>query len=231
MSVAHEHTLLTFEHGSPPEIVAIAHAVIGEPDVDPASSATWNRLIRARRVITEQEDGRATPWFAGGPTPRELAVAGAASATWRARTAFVNPPGDRRGELVAFFWRTLVEYFELGWCSAAIYVGFNVDQLSRLQRVGARFDPLSCPTLVPSSRTAYRAAVAPRRQADLFAAAPMETDEEPVLGEDPPHATFVTLLSRDRHQIQTFTRVASDLGRVVNGDRRPILDLTPGETP
>jgi hypothetical protein len=38
----------TNEHGTPPEFVALGHAVFGEPDLDPASSARNGTASSAR---------------------------------------------------------------------------------------------------------------------------------------------------------------------------------------
>lgn len=196
------HSLLTHDHGTPPEVIRIVHETIGEPDVDPASHPKWNTRIKARRIITEQQDGRVTPWFTDGPAPNRLLTdRRCCPAELPGETAFNNPPNDRRGELVAFYWRTLVEYWMRGWCRSAVFVGFNVEQLSRLQRVRARRHPLQLPTLVPRQRIEYLDAVTGKPQPDA------------------PHASFVTLLSRDPREIQTFAALGSELGVVVNGDR------------
>jgi hypothetical protein len=205
-----QHSMQTNEHGTPPEFVALGHAVFGEPDLDPASSAQWNGLIRAKRVITKAEGFWKTPWIAGAPAPNRLKTQ-PEPAPWAvpsimydcaAISVIANPPGDRKGVNVARMWWALTEYFALGWIRAALYIGFNVEQLSRLQRVGARTHPLQHVTLIPSYRHDYR------------------IDAETV-GEDAPHASFVTLLSRSSREIETFAALGSELGHVVNGDRRP----------
>ena len=198
-----QHSMITDEHGSPPSFVNLARAVMRGIDVDPASSAIANRNVRATRFIDAKQDFRVTPWFEGAPAPNRLRTnpARAPSSHTKGRT-FGNPPSDKRGVLVARFWWLFVEYFELGWITSGIYVGFNVEQLSRLQRVGARSHPLEHVTLIPRKREDY---------IDL------ETGE---LQEDAPHASFVTLLSRSSREIETFAALGSELGHVVNGDRR-----------
>jgi hypothetical protein len=199
-----QHSAKTDQHGTPPSFLKLARATIGSFDVDPASSAMWNENVRARRFITKQQNGLRTPWFPGAPAPLELRT--------QARcpnrdgdepgTVFLNPPGDRRGALVAAFWWALAEYFAWGWATSAVYIGFSVEQLARLQRVGARSHPLLHVTLVPAWRENYVDA---------------ETGE---LQEDATHASFVTLLSRSGAEIETFAGLGSELGFVINGDRR-----------
>jgi hypothetical protein len=200
--VSAQHSSDTAEHGSPPEFVELAHATFGEPDLDPASGPEWNGLVRARRVITKAENFWRTPWVEGAPAPRKLRT------DWRKPppdiggiTVFFNPPGERSGVLVARAWWALDGYFRLGWVRSAIWIGFNVEQLSRLQRVGARSHPLEHVTLIPRTRHDYR------------------VDAE-TIGDQAPHASFVTLLTRDAREIETFAALASQLGHVINGDRR-----------
>lgn len=206
-----QHSMLTDSHGTPPQFVALGHAVFGDPDLDPASAPEWNGLIRAKRIITKAEGFWKTPWIDGAPAPNRLKTQGQL-APWPvpsiaydsgAISVLCNPPGDRKGVNVARMWWALTEYFALGWIRSALYIGFNVEQLSRLQRVGARSHPLEHVTLVPSYRHDYR------------------VDEENV-GEDAPHASFVTLLSRSSREIEIFAALGSELGHVVNGDRRPL---------
>jgi hypothetical protein len=195
------HSAATAQHGTPPSLIALIHGTFGgPPDLDPASSPAWNDLMQARRIITADEDALVTPWCDGAPAPNRLGTDRRIAPAGHAMTVALNPPGDPRGELVAAFWRVLVEYYLRRWVTAAIWVGFNVEQLSRLQRVGARSHPLRHPTCVPAERIPYRQSLTE-------------------LGEDPPHASFLTLLSREPRQIETFAALGSELGSVVNGDR------------
>jgi hypothetical protein len=195
------HSAVTAEHGSPPEFVELAYEVMGGIDLDPASSPAWNRTIRAARIITAEENGLRTPWVAGAPSVLQLRTQPVPGFGERVRV-LVNPPGDKRGELVAEFWFGVTEYFRLRWISSAIWIGFNVEQLSRLQRVGAPTSPLREMTLVPSERKNYLDERTGRQQADA------------------PHASFVTLLTRDTRERERFAGLGAALGDVVNGDRR-----------
>lgn len=196
-----QHSSATPEHGSPPEFVELAHNTYGVPDVDPASSPAWNGLVRARRIITAEENGLRTPWFEGAPPPLELRTNPMrAPVALKAYTVFLNPPGEPTGDLVAQFWFALTEYYRLGWISAGIWIGFNVEQLARLQRTGAPTHPLAEVTLVPANRKGYR--ITPTK-----------------INPQPPHASFVTLLARPAPTRKRFAAYAAELGYVVNGDR------------
>lgn len=197
-----QHSMITDEHGTPPEFVRLARETMGRIALDPASSAQWNQNIGATRIITEQEDFRSVPWFLGAPKPDELRkTQRRATARDERGPVIFNPPGDRRGKLVAAGWRILTDHFRLGWATSAVWIGFNVEQLSRLQRVGATSHPLEHVTLVPRERENY---------------VDGHTGE---LQEDAPHASFVTLLTRSRREIEIFVALASELGHVVNAER------------
>ena len=80
--------------------------------------------------------------------------------------------------------------------------GVGIDQpeqrLQALQRVGARTHPLRHPTCVPRDRVDYRKSLTE-------------------IGTDAPHASFITLLSREPRQIETFAALGSELGCVTYG--------------
>jgi hypothetical protein len=210
--VTAQHSMETDEHGSPPEFVELARETMGGIDVDPASSPEWNRNVGATRIITKQQNGLRTPWFPDAPPPIRLrtsmarphvpAVCGGVEVKRAPRRVILNPPGDPRGALVAAFWFAITEYFHLGWMTAGVWIGFNVEQLSRLQRVGARSHPLEHVTLVPAKRHNY------------------VDGETGKLQEDAPHASFVTLLTRNPREVETFAAIGGQYGCIVNGDRR-----------
>jgi hypothetical protein len=193
------HLLLTHDHGTPDEIVRIAHETFpGGIDLDPGSHPKWNERIRARRILTEQDDARVAEWFHGAPLPAQLdADRRVAPDEHPGETVFCNPGNDRQGMLVAFYWRTIVEYWLRGWCRSAIYVGFNIEQLSRLQRVNARRSPLQYPTIVPRYRPKYLSGVTLRPQ------------------DQPAHASFITLLSNTPSEIRTFIALGREIGDVI----------------
>ena len=195
------HSMATCEHGTPPEFVDVAHDVMGGIDLDPASSPTWNRFVQAKRIITAEQGFQRTPWTDGAPTILELRTNPIEGFGEQLRVIF-NPPGDKRGELVALAWFGLTWLFRRGWVSSAIWIGFNVEQLARLQRVDAATHPLAEMTLVPPTRPNFR------------------SEHTLKIQEDAAHAGFVTLLSRDPLERERFAGAAGALGYVVNGDRR-----------
>lgn len=196
-----QHSAATDQHGTNPDIIALATATLGFIDVDPASSPEWNELVGASRIITREQNGLRTSWFKGAPSPIDLLVD---ETEWHPGlgrgTVFLNPPGDKRGDKVRRFWNALAEYYRRGFVTAAVYEGFSLEQLSRLQRVGTTSHPLEHTTLIPEERQPHR-------------------DTPTTLGMDPTHACFVTLLSDDIRQIETFTLLGSKLGHVIQCGR------------
>lgn len=192
---------LTHDHGTPLEYVQLMHAVYERtPDLDPASDEKWNRVIQAKRIITEADDAMVAPWFAGAPLPNRLLTdRRVLGEDLEGELLTCNPPNDASGALAAFFWKTCVEYFMRGYARSVFFVGFNVEQIARFQRIGARTSPLRRPTIVPGVRPRY-------------------LDGETLQPQKAPmHASFITLLSREPRQIQTFTALGKELGDVVNG--------------
>jgi hypothetical protein len=191
---------LTHDHGTTLEHVAFMREVFGgDPDLDPASHPKWNEHIRAKRIITEEMDARVAPWFDGAPLPNRLQTDRRCLADdLDGELVTCNPPNDADGKLAAFFWRTCVEYFLRGYARAVYFVGFNVEQIARFQRVKARSSPLRHPTLIPADR-------------------PRFLDGETLKPQPQPmHASFITLLSHDPQHIRTFAALGRELGDVVN---------------
>lgn len=48
---------------TPPEFIEAAREVMGEIDLDPASSEIANRIVRANTFYTKQDDGLEKPWY------------------------------------------------------------------------------------------------------------------------------------------------------------------------
>lgn len=191
---------LTHDHGTPPDYIALMHEVFnGPPDLDPGSHPKWNEQIQAKRIITEEMDARVSEWFPGAPLPHRLLTDRRCRPDDEQGELVHNNPGnDADGKLAAFYWLTNVEYWMRGWSRAVFFVGFNVEQIARFQRVGARSSPLKHPTIVPAVRPRY-------------------LDGETLKPQPQPmHASFITLLSHDPKHIRTFAALGRELGDVVN---------------
>jgi ParB family chromosome partitioning protein len=91
-----------FERWTPARYMAPVRAVLGEIDLDPASTADVQRTVQARRFFTERDDGLAQPWHG---------------------RVFLNPPYHRK--LLPAFITKLVAETECGNTSAAILLTNN----------------------------------------------------------------------------------------------------------
>ena len=186
-----QHSQETVRHGTPPEVVQIAYRAMERVDLDPTSDHELNRWVLATRYLTEQQDATRTPWFPGAPRP--LRVTEPAPPTHVPETALCNPPGG----LVKELWYSLCSYWALGWISSAVWIGFSVEQLTYLQKTRAPSQPLVLPTLFPRRRFAYRTPGGD-------------------LSTSPPHASYLTLLTRDPAVHRRFVESARHLGHVIN---------------
>lgn len=154
----------TNEHYTPPEIVAAAREVLGEIDLDPATCAVANRVVRARLFCSEQQSGLDQSWTSFDDKPARV---------------FLNPPGgklnphtleplprDEHGKQngpgvssAAVWWAKLIYEWRAGHVEQAIFVCFSLAVFKTAQgRVGPLDDcpaPYSFPFVVCSDRLKY----------------------------------------------------------------------------
>ncbi len=128
------HSSKTSEHGTPAEVIAAAKAVMGEIDLDPASNHFHNERVGALRYYCLSDRGQDREWHG---------------------RVLVNPPGDRRGQLVKEFWAKLVWEYYHRRVTEAIWVGFSLEQLVSLQRLEGVRHPMQWPTCIPSRRLRF----------------------------------------------------------------------------
>jgi hypothetical protein len=209
--VTAQHSSATANWGTPVVGVELARAVLGRIDLDPCSNAYWNeRTVKARRFYTGApgSDGLVEPWSIDG-------VPG---------TAFVNPPGDKTGELVRSFWNRLVREWASGEVTAAIWIGFSLEQLVSLQK-GTRCTPMDrgFHITIPSSRWAFLQqteeggrGVLASSQLSLLADPVVPSLDAPEPGESPSHGNFVTFLppSEGREHERSLRAWESEIDRL-----------------
>jgi phage N-6-adenine-methyltransferase len=100
---------------TPAEYIEAARAVLGDIDLDPASSEVAQRTIKANRIFTIENDGLKQEWHG---------------------RAWLNPPysRDRIGDFVS---KLLTEY-DAGRVDAAIMLTNNCTDSSWFQKAGTR---------------------------------------------------------------------------------------------
>ena len=148
---ANLHSSATAEHYTPPEIVEAAREVMGGIDLDPASCAEANTIVKAAAYY--DSDGLSRPWYGrvflnppGGKLDRNL-----------------NPIGAKDGPgyaASAVWWWKLLDELDAGRVTQAVFVCFSLNVFQNSQRDGGP-PPYLFPFVVPSSRLKFWGAKTP----------------------------------------------------------------------
>jgi hypothetical protein len=141
------HLSKSVEHYSPAYIPDMFREVFAEDiELDPASCAQANTLVRAQRYFAEADNGLSMPWHA--------------------RTVWLNPPGGNKvgrwqGKVkcnkvsqAALWWATLAHRFEGGQFQQAGFVIFNLETIRHAQNWPVR-QPLDFSVCFPRERIDY----------------------------------------------------------------------------
>ncbi len=127
-----QHSAKSVEHYTPPSVVEAARQTMGGIDLDPASCATANRVVRATDYYNKSQDGLSREWHG---------------------RVLNNPPGGKtQGKSNSVvWWSKLVDEWQYGRVEQAIFIGFSIEILQTSQR-GTGPVPLDFPFCVPSGR-------------------------------------------------------------------------------
>lgn len=173
-SIAARHSSKTSEHYTPPHIVEPARAVLGGIDLDPASCAKANAIVKATRYFTEADDGLEQEWSG---------------------LVFNNPPGGKDGNdsVQAAWWWKLASEWCAGRVAAAVFLGFSIEILQTTQssRVDGLPLPAEMPHCFPAARVPYLREVAAE---DALFTADQLGGAELAPAKSPPHASVLVLL-------------------------------------
>jgi hypothetical protein len=194
---AARHSCDTPEWYTPRPFVEAARQVLGAIDLDPASHREANRIVRARRFYSDCGEAR----------------------SWHGRV-FCNPPGG----LVFAFWHRMLYEWTIGHLTAAIWIGYSLEQLQTLQghvlHAGYPIpNPLEFPICIPDRRIPFVENEA-RRLARLAAIdkenRARKRDGRPLLrrsekAASPSHGNYVVYVGRARMR---FAKVFSQFGQV-----------------
>ncbi len=125
-----QHSKATNRWGTPPTYVERARQALGGAiGLDPMSSSEFNEVVRADCFYTEADD--------------------CFSHAWKTNTLFLNPAGGT----VLRAWRKLTDEYFANNVNKAIWIGFSVEQLSRLADEG--YHPLDFSWLLPRKRIPF----------------------------------------------------------------------------
>lgn len=190
MSANAQHSSQSREHYTPAAIVEAARLVMDGIDLDPASCELANRVVKASRYYTAEDDGLALPWdFNGFPS-----------------RVFVNPPGGklRNRSLQAIWWDKLLSEYQAHRVQQAIFIGFSLELLAKRGNI---FDYPVC--IVNRDATASCISGSGRIK---FGKPVGEGIEE---GASPPHGNLIVHLAR-WNSTRLFEEHFSQFGRVVS---------------
>jgi len=171
---------------TPSPYVEAARTVMGSIDLDPASHAEANEIVKATLFYTEQDNGLELPW--GG-------------------NVFINPPG--KGELVCLFWRKLV--WQLPTIHQFVWIGYSLEQLQTLQICSPGITPLDFMVCYPRKRIPFveNEAKKAARIAKL-----LKEGKTPNKKSSPSHANYIAY-GGDQRDNTKFRYVFEQFGQVV----------------
>lgn len=135
------HSSVSDNWWTPDWLVNLSKEVLGEIDLDPASSYESNLKIGAARFIDEKSNGLITPWNDNENEPISV---------------FLNPPGGKIGNKskAGFFWNTLMAYASADFISHAIFLAFSIEALQTTQ-INSSQPITSFPLCIPKKRIAF----------------------------------------------------------------------------
>lgn len=211
------HSTENNEFATPLWLVEKARYVLGEIDLDPASSHWVNREVKASRIYTAVENGLLQPRWDGRVflnCPGGL-VDGSGRAVYR-KTKLRHgcdvtgscglPPGHSHRDVTSsavVWWRGLCKQWQLGNTTAAFDVGFSLELLQACQEgPDPGPHPLDFPHCIPKKRIKF----------DL-----VTPEGERVPGNQPTHSNVLVLLPPWRERdamIARFAEVMRDVGYV-----------------
>ena len=194
LATAARHSMDSPEWYTPSPFVEAARELMGAIDLDPASHEEANRIVKAVRFFTAEDDGLVQVWRGG---------------------IFLNPPGGkcpyRKKSLVPLFWKHLQDE----WTAATlhderfecVYIGYSLEQLQTLQGVRGCLAPLELPICVPDKRIAF---VENEAKKALRIEKLIAQGKNPSEASQPSHANFINYFGPNTGRFwQVFERFGS----------------------
>lgn len=129
-----QHSSKQDDWGTPAWLIAKVKSVLGEIDLDPASTSAANHTVGAKKFYTKEDNGLFMPWSG---------------------KVFLNPPGGKNGKSsnTKLFWDKLSMSYENGEVSEAIFMCFSVEALQTTQ--SCKYPIMNYPFCIPSKRVQF----------------------------------------------------------------------------
>lgn len=117
----------------------LIHQIIPIIDLDPASSISANKVVKAKTIITKELDSLSVSWA-------HLPV-----------SIYLNPPSGRTGNKsnVKLFWDKLMAFRDSGLLEHAIFMGFSLEHLQVTQGGESKLSICDFPIVIPSKRIKF----------------------------------------------------------------------------
>lgn len=193
----------TAEWYSPADIVEPARLVFGGFDLDPASCAEANKLVKASKFFTKNDDGKRQRYDVNG----------------RPSLVWWNPPSQRSDKLkgipeesVGDWWVHLGREWLAGRVRAAACVFFNISSVQvclRASRFASTPAPQWCTRVEPEGRIVHWCPGGKLGKSQ------------------PPHASAILLLSDEPELHAAWARAYAHLGEILPFSRMPSRDQKP----
>lgn len=207
-----QHLSMSAEHGTPKDVISLSRQLLGRIDLDPASSARFNKLVGANKYYSTHINGFVRPWYGNvllnppGGTCDEKGKQVFRREGFPGYFYANGKPAKRGRSSVTRWWFKLVTEYELDRVTSAVFVGFSLEVLQRSQSFKGRGllpTPLDFPCCFPSRRLQFLC----------------DKDGKIVPGKSPTHASVLVYLPpKNLGSIRTysgeFARVFSSLGQV-----------------
>lgn len=122
---------------TPRYIIELIHQVIPNIDLDPSTSVQANKDIKAKRILTKEDNALVVPW-ANMPV-----------------SIYLNPPGGKIGNksMTALFWQRLMDLRSAGLLDEAIFMGFSLEHLAVTQSCDVSI--CNFPIVIPRKRIRF----------------------------------------------------------------------------
>jgi hypothetical protein len=118
-----KHSSKSENWGTPGWIADASRLVMGRIDIDPASCAAANRVIKARYYVTKEMNGLKVNWAFPGSTETPARI-------------FLNPPGGKEEDnysKVKRWWNRLLWHRERPDFGEAMFLAFSIEAMQTTQ--------------------------------------------------------------------------------------------------